>query len=551
MPGTRYRFLVPAFGLLALAAGACSDSTGGSGSPQAQLVLRPRFPATYTVGAFELAVDRVRVRLIRPPAEAVVDTVVFFPVDASEITVRVKVPLLSRREILNAGLELRGGTRILFSGTRQVEVTDVPTSAPAIPLQYVGPGTEMTSLRIEPRDSALRPGEAFTYRVLAFNGQTALPDFYVGWSTDDPDHVSVDARGALVAPAERGSFMLRVISPTGVRDSTRVWISLPPSTMSYVSGTEQTSVAGTPLPDQLVVRVLALDGQGVPGVAVHFTALSGGTLTSPHVTTDANGFARTTATLGPIAGLQIFEAVVPSLPTITFRATAQAGPPFRIGALAGGNQQGIVGRILDGALIARVTDAVGNFIAGVPVTWQVVTGDGVLEQSDTRTNLNGLALGIYRLGTVPGTNVVRVTMTGTSLSTNFTATAAAGPPALMEVFSGDGQGGPPGATLAPFTVQVEDEFGNALPGVTVRWTDSGAGGALSNTETTTNVNGRTSVTYQLPSQPGGVEIRADVPGTSVGASFTATAVEPPPTSSTRSPQPGPRPASSGGSRRAD
>lgn len=550
MPGTRSRFLVPALGLLALATGACSDSTGGSGSPQAQLVLRPQFPATYTAGVFELAVDRVRVRLIRPPAEAVVDTVVLFPVDASEITVRVKVPLLARRETFNAGLELSAGTRILFSGTREVEVADVPNNAPTIPLQYVGPGTEMTSLRIEPRDSALRPGETFTYRVLAFNGQTALADFYVGWSTSDPGQVSVDARGALVAPGERGSFLLRVVSPTGIKDSTRVWISLPPSTMSYVAGDEQTGGAGTQLPDQLVVRVLALDGQGVPGVPVHFTALSGGTVTEPHVTTDANGFARNTVILGPIAGLQIFEAMVPALPTITFRATAQAGPPFRISALAGGNQQGTVGQILDGALIARVTDAVGNFIAGVPVSWQVVTGGGVLEQVDTQTNLSGLALGIYRLGTLPGTNAVRVTMTGTSLFTNFTATAAAGPPALMDIVSGDGQSGLAGATLAPFTVRVTDEFGNALPGVTVRWTDWAAGGALSNSETPTDINGRASVTYQLPPQPGAVQIRADVPGTSVGTTFTATAAEPLTTSSTRSPRPGPRPASSGGSHRA-
>lgn len=537
--------------VLALAGGACSDSTGGDGVPTAQLALQPVFPATYTPGAFELAVDRVRVRLIRPPAEAVVDTVAVFPADATELTVRVKVPLLARRETMIAGLELSAGSRILFSGTREVEVADVPNIAPSIPLQYVGPGTEMTSLRIEPRDSALRPGAPFSYRILAFNGAVPLQDFYVGWSTSDPDHVAVDARGALVAPAVRGSFMLRVVSPTGIKDSTRVWISPPATTMTYMEGDEQTSAAGTQLPGLLIVRALAADGQGVPGVPVLFTALSGGTVREPLVLTDANGFARNTVILGPIAGLQLFEASSPGLPTVTFRSTAKAGPPFRVVALAGGNQQGIVGHLLGGALVAQVTDAAGNAIAGVPLTWQVVTGGGVLEQVDTETNLSGVALGIYRLGTLPGTNVVRVSTSGGILFTSFTATAAAGPPAGMEVVSGDGQTGVAGSTLAPFVVVVTDEFGNGLPGVTVHWNDGGVGGVLSAAATTTSVDGRASVTYTLPPVPGTVQIRAEVEGTPATVGFTATVAEPPTGSAMRSPPPAPLPARSGGSRRPD
>lgn len=477
------------------------------------------------------------------------DTVVLFPFDATELTVRVKVPLLARREIMIAGLELSAGTRIMFSGTAEVEVADVPNVAPSIPLQYVGPGTAMTSLRIEPRDSALRPGAPFTFRVHALNGQAPLQDFYVGWSTSDPDHVPVDAVGSLVAPGARGSFMLRVVSPTGVKDSTQVWISPPATTMAYVEGNEQTGAVGTQLAGLLITRVLASDGQGVPGVRVLFTALSGGTVREPFITTDAGGYARNTVILGPIAGLQLFEASAPGLPTITFRATAQAGPPFRINAIAGGNQQGTVGQVLQGALIAQVTDAVGNIIPGVPVNWQVVTGGGVLEQVDTQTNLSGLVLGIYRLGTLPGTNAVRVTTNGGTLFANFTSTASAGPPSVMDVVSGDGQSGIAGATLAPFVVLVTDEFGNPLPGVTVRWSDLNGFGELSAAETTTTIDGRTSVTYRLPLFPGPVQIRAEVPGTAAATTFTATVAEPPTPSSTRSPPPAPPPVRSGGSRR--
>jgi adhesin/invasin len=210
-----------------------------------------------------------------------------------------------------------------------------------------------------------------------------------------------------------------------------------------------------------------------------------------------------------------------------------------------------VGQILPGAFIARVSDAAGNFIAGVPVTWQVVTGGGVLEQVDTQTNLNGVALGIYRLGTMPSTNSVRVTANGLLLSADFGATAIAGPPASLEPVAGDGQTGLPGASLAPFTVQVTDEFGNVLPGVTVRWTVLDGGGALSSETSATDITGRASVSYQLSQVPGTAHVRAEAGSPPVSTVFTATAAEPPTESSTRSPQPDPRRARSGGSRRAD
>ena len=534
-------------GLVALAAGACGDSMGSSGTP-VQLSLQPEFPASYTRGVFDLAVDRVRVRLIRPPAEAVVDTLIVFPPDAAELAIRVKVPLIARREVLNASVQLSSGTRVLFSGTRELEVTDVPGVAPAIPLQYVGPGTSMSSLRIEPRDSALRPGQAFQYRVVAFSGATQIEDFYVGWSTSDPDRVAVDATGHLVVPGENGSFYLRVVSPTGIKDSTRVWISPPATNMIRVDGDEQTGPAATQLPKPFVVRVLTAGGEGVPGVPVKTTTISNGILRQQVVLSDAEGFARTTVTLGPLAGVQTFEVTSAGLPTLTFRATVLAGAPSRIRIVSGSDQQGVVGELLPNAFVARITDAIGNFIPGVPVEWAVVTGGGVLEQVDTETNQNGLAVGIYRLGIVAGTNSVRISANNGALSEEFEATGVPGQPAEMAAIAGDAQTGVPGATIAPLIVLVTDEFGNVLHGVVVTWTIEDGGGTLSTTSSTTDISGRASVSYQLPLQPGVAHVRAKAG--SVSTIFTATAAEPPTGSSMRSPRPDQRPARSGGSRRA-
>lgn len=517
-------------GLLALAAGACGDSVGDSGAP-VQLSLQPQFPASYTRGVFDLAVDRVRVRLIRPPAEAVVDTLIVFPPDVPEFAVRVKVPLISRREVFNASVQLSAGDRVLFSGTRELEVTDVPGVAPTIPLQYVGPGTTMSSLRIEPRDSSLRPGQAFQYRVVAFSGATQIQDFYVGWSTSDPDRVAVDATGHLVVPGEHGFFYVRVVSPTGIKDSTRVWISPPATNMISVDGDEQAGQVATQLPKPLVVQVLTAAGEGVPGIPVKFTTVSAGIVKSQVSTSDADGFARNTVTLGPLAGVQLIEASSAGLPTITFRATALAGPPSRIRIVSGSDQQGVVGQVLSNAFVARVTDASGNNIPGVPVTWEVVTGGGVLEQVDNQTNQNGVALGIYRLGSVAGANSVRVTVSGESLSAEFEATGNPGPPDAIDAVAGDEQTGIPGATLAPFSVVVTDEFGNPTPEVTVRWTIVSGGGTLSGSTSVTDLNGRATISYQLPPLPGVARIRAQAG--LVSTLFTATAAEPPTESSRR------------------
>jgi adhesin/invasin len=180
--------------------------------------------------------------------------------------------------------------------------------------------------------------------------------------------------------------------------------------------------------------------------------------------------------------------------------------------------------MLPNPFVARVTDASGNFIAGVPVLWEVVAGAGVLEQVDTQTNPNGQALGFYRLGTVAGANVVRVSVNDGSLSEDFEATGLAGPPAAIEKIAGDGQTGIPGATLAPFSVVVTDELGNPVPETPVKWTVESGGGTLSDDASITDVNGRATITYQLPLLPGVAKVRARA-GT-ISTLFTVTAAEP-------------------------
>lgn len=521
------RVTLPALGLLLAAA--CGDTTGTDRAGAATLRLVPVLPDALAEGQFNLAVDRVAIRLVRPPAEAVIDTLVFFPPGENQISVQLKVPLAARSEQLRVTLELHSGTTLLFAGTDTVTVTEARSTAPPIALQYVGPGANLTRLRIAPRDTAVRPGTVFTFGISAHQGETPVPDFYVSWSTSDPALAPVNAVGTLTSPDQRGSIMLRVVSPTGIKDSTLVSFSPPAATFTVTGGDGQTGIAGLQLPGLLTVQARAADGLGVPGVRVTFRALSGGQVLNPDAITDANGFARTPAILGPTAGLQAFEATMPGLPPVAFQARAEVGPPTQLQVLAGNGQVDTVGHTLATPLIARVADFGGNPVAGVTVFWTVISGGGTLDRASSVSNLSGIAFADLTLGTTPGPNVVRATMASPAVSVDFTATAVAGAPASLVILAGNGQSATAGAILPlPFSVSAADSYGNLLGGITVRWSEVQGGGSLNPLLSTTDVLGRATSRYTLPSTPGFYNVVADIPGTTLSTVFTAEAKAPPP-----------------------
>lgn len=407
--------------LLATLAGCFYSPSDPDAGSVAQVAVGTEFPPALSAGLFALDVDRARLLLIRPPSELLLDTTVFFATDSSRLTVRLRATLSLPREQLSLSMELRSGKRLLFAGTRSFEAVEGTTVAPIVPLQYLGPGTELTSLRVEPRDSVLKPGDVATFLVGAFQGSIPVDSFYVGWSTSSPQSVPVNARGTLRAPGERGSVWLRAVAPTGIKDSTRVWFSPPPAAFERVAGDDQTGPVGDPLPVPLRVRVTASDGLGVPGTRVRFSGPFGSRVTDTLVITDAEGYGQTTAILGPTPTLYTFEARIPVYPPVTFRAIGVAGPPATLEKAAGDGQFGPVGAAL-APLGVVVRDHFGNPVGGAPVAWEVVSGGGSLDVPTSVTDASGLATVTWRLGPVPGPNAVRASA-GAAPPVTFTATA--------------------------------------------------------------------------------------------------------------------------------
>lgn len=273
-----------------------------------------------------VAIDNVRLRVFRPPAEPVIDSVVVFPADSSRITVKLKVPLKARSEKLLLVVDLRVGTQSLFSASELVEVfaeAQGPTPTPHPILIYVGPGAAARTLRIVPRDTILSFGASFTFRVMALDATGGnVNDLLLIWSIGGGVLPISDA-GTVVAPPLRATAKVRVFSPAGIGDSTTVRFVPLPALLVTVSGGGQAAPVGTTLSTPFVVQVRGADGLGVPGVAVHFRTLTpGGSVRDATVISDDAGQAATVASLGSLTGIYMFEASVSGLVSVTIGATA-------------------------------------------------------------------------------------------------------------------------------------------------------------------------------------------------------------------------------------
>ena len=96
----------------------------------------------------------------------------------------------------------------------------------------------------------------------------------------------------------------------------------PPASLSYVSGNNQATVAGSTLPLPLVVRLADEYSNPISGASVNFSVTGGGgTLSAASATTNTSGQAQVSWTLGAVEGPNTTRASVASLSPVVFAAT--------------------------------------------------------------------------------------------------------------------------------------------------------------------------------------------------------------------------------------
>jgi hypothetical protein len=180
----------------------------------------------------------------------------------------------------------------------------------------------------------------------------------------------------------------------------------------------------------------------------------------------------------------------------------------------GNNQTGTESVVLPTPLTVVATDAYASGpLAGVVVTCKDAGAGGVFTPSASQTtDSSGTASFTYQLPKKPG--VVSITCTSTGFTNVlFTETVVPGAPAHMARRDGNKQVTPPNTPLAdPLVLKVTDAKGFAVPGVTVTFTDNGAGGVFAVNPVLTAIDGTATVQYTTGPNAGSITITASTPG---------------------------------------
>lgn len=299
-----------------------------------------------------------------------------------------------------------------------------------------------------------------------------------------------------------------------------------PVRMEITSGNGQTATAGSAVAVPPAVTVFDAFDNGVEGASVAFAVTSGGgTVGGSPAMTDATGLATVGSwTVGATAGANGMIATLAGITdTLSFTATGVAGTAAAMAVESGDAQSDSVGATLAAPYSVLVTDANGNPVSGVTVTWAVTAGGGTVGNL-SNSNASGIAVSTHTLGSTVGVQTVTATAAGLSGSPlTFASTAAAGAATSMVLSAGDGQTAEVGTavTTAP-AVGVTDQFGNAIVGVSVTFAVTGGSGSVTGSPATTDASGVATMTaWTLGSTVGANTLQATL-GALAPVDFTAT-----------------------------
>ena len=265
-------------------------------------------------------------------------------------------------------------------------------------------------------------GETTQLTATVRNSKNVPVSGQVTWSSDAPTVATVSSNG-LVTAIGNGQATLTATSGS-LSATASATVQQVPTSLSVISGNAQTDTVGQLLTEPLVVRAEDQGGTTVSAVSISFSiSQGGGSLSETSVTSDGDGEASTTWTLGTTSGTQNVAATIQGSESgkTDFSATATPGPATAFSKEWGDQQIGKNNRPLPEPIKAAVKDEFGNGIAGIPVTLAVTDGGGSISPADSVTGETGTAEGIWTMGIV-GTNTLTASTAGFP-DLEFTATA--------------------------------------------------------------------------------------------------------------------------------
>ena len=315
----------------------------------------------------------------------------------------------------------------------------------------------------------------------------------------------------------------------------------PAPTVSATSGALQSTTVNTAF-TSLVATVRDSSNNPVTGVVVTFVAPSSGAsgvftggVTTISGTTNASGQVTESFTANTTAGSYVVQATVAgAIGPASFSLTNATGAAASITATLGSSQSVTVNTAFS-ALVATVDDQFGNPVAGASVTFTAPSSGaaGLFSNSSNTiigtTNASGQVSETYTANTHSGAYSVTASVNGTSPTTSFLLTNAAGAAVSIAAASGT----PQSATVntaegSALTVTVLDQYNNPVPGASVTFTapSSGASGLFSNSTTIisgmTNASGQLAESFTANTHAGSYGVTAATSGPSTPTTFSLT-----------------------------
>jgi hypothetical protein len=307
-------------------------------------------------------------------------------------------------------------------------------------------------------------------------------------------------------------------------------------TIAITSGSAQNTTVGTGFLNPLVVTVTSHYGDPVQGGVVTFAApaggasaaLAGGSGTTATAKIDPADQAAVGALANTVAGSY---AVTASARGASFSAgfslTNTPGAAANITTPLGTSASTTVGDPFKAPLELLVTDAYGNALPGVGVTFLVPTsgpGGSFSGGSAVTTSAQGIAAPSFIANTQAGSYTVTALVSGVA-SVTFNLTNTPGAAARITTLAGSNQAATVSTTFATnLQVLVTDTYGNPVPGVSVAFTApaSGASGSFGGSSTVaTGASGEaTAPLFKANSQAGTYVVTAAASGVGIPASFS-------------------------------
>lgn len=375
------------------------------------------------------------------------------------------------------------------TGSVHLSANAAEISSPTVSFAGVAPGTNIT-LQAIVRDSDGKPVGGFAVSwSLTGAGQLLNPTSITDDSGIAVAVVQVASNEATVqasAPSLQGSPLTFTINPKGVAPGGRIVGSVVATApVRVASGTAFTAFA--------FANTVEAGGAGarIDNVTQQSTF---------RMTPDGscNGNVCTATTSGP-------HTVIANYVGIEGSATVfiEPGAAAAIAAVASPNANTAAGQ--GAVLTVLVTDAAGNPVPGVAVTWAVGSGGGSISTATmifsldggsvsrtSATGPDGKATATLTTGETPGANTATASVNGlTGSPVTFTVTTPA--PATLTASAASATGSV-GAAV-PLTVTLRDSAGTAIVGARITWSAAGDG-RLAGPQSTTDSNGQAGMTVR-------------------------------------------------------